>query len=219
MIEVDIIILNVILFFLFALVGSLEFRKKGEDKAERRARGASIGIIIAENLGFSQRLLSMLTFIGQFYVAMQGLAASAYVFTIFLDNPEGYIPQMYLPLLEILGIIIFVLGGVLVVFGWDKIFKAKGQALVKDGLYSHVRHPQYTGILIATLGLIVFRFSPISLALWPILAYIYYRLARKEEKRCEEKFGDEFREWKRQVPMFLPRIRGKTTVAPVAPIS
>ena len=186
MIEVDLIILNVILFFLFALVGSLEFRRRGEDKAERRARGASIGIIIAENLGFSQRLLSMLTFVGQFYIAMQGLAASAYVFTIFLDNPQGWIPESYMPFLEILGIVIFLLGGLLVFFGWDKIFKAKGQALVKDGLYSRVRHPQYTGILLATLGLIVFRFSPISVALWPVLAYIYYRLARTEVKRCEE---------------------------------
>ena len=204
MVEIDLIILNVVLFFLFALVGSLEFRRKGEGKGERRLRGASVGIIIAENLGFSQRLLSLLTFVGQFYIAMQGLAASAYVLTIFLDTPPGWIPEGLTPILEILGIAIFLVGGLLVFFGWDKIFNAKGTALVTEGLYKHVRHPQYLGILLATLGLIVFRFSPISVALWPVLAFIYYRLARKEEKKCEEKFGEEFREYRRRVPMFLP---------------
>ena len=36
-------------------------------------------------------------------------------------------------------------------------------------------------------------------------AQAYSRLARKEEQRMVEQFGEEFRAYQRRVPMFLPR--------------
>ena len=196
------IILNVLLFFLFALIGSLDFRKKGTGKAERRLSAASLTVIIAENLGFSQRLASLLTFVVQFYIAMQGFTVSIYALLwAFGAEPKGWVQFDYL--LEIPGIILFFVGGLLVLFGWSKIYNAEDK-LIADGVYKHVRHPQYLGILLATFGMIVFQFSPISLALWPVLVIIYYRLAKKEEKKCEDKFGEEYRQYKRMVPMFTP---------------
>jgi protein-S-isoprenylcysteine O-methyltransferase Ste14 len=196
------IILNVVLFFLFALIGSLDFRKKDKGKGERRVSTASLTVIIAEDFGFSQRLASLLTFVVEFYVAMHGFAVSIYgILWAFGAEPKGWIQSDYL--LEITGIMLFFLGGLLVLFGWSKIYNAKDK-LVADGVYKHVRHPQYLGILLATFGMIVFQFSPISLALWPVLVIIYYRLARKEEKNCEDKFGEEYRQYKRMVPMFIP---------------
>lgn len=196
------IILNVLLFFLFALIGSLDFRKKGKGKGERRLSAASLTVIIAENFGFSQRLASLLTFVVQFYIAMQGIPVSIYaILWAFGADPKGWVQFNYQ--LEIPGIISFFIGGLLVIFGWSKIYTAEDK-LVADGVYKHVRHPQYLGILLATFGMIVFQFSPISLALWPVLVIIYYRLARKEEKKCEDKFGEEYRQYKRMVPMFIP---------------
>jgi protein-S-isoprenylcysteine O-methyltransferase Ste14 len=43
-----------------------------------------------------------------------------------------------------------------------------------------------------------------TLIMWPILAILYYRLARKEEKKIEQKFGREYVGYKAKVPMFLP---------------
>jgi protein-S-isoprenylcysteine O-methyltransferase Ste14 len=34
----------------------------------------------------------------------------------------------------------------------------------------------------------------------------YYKLARREEVEMEEEFGDEYRAYKRKVPMFLPSL-------------
>jgi len=196
------IILNVLLFFLFALIGSLDFRKKGTGKAERLLSAASLTVIIAENFGFSQRLASLLTFVVQFYIAMQGFTVSIYALLwAFGAEPKGWVQFDYL--LEIPGIILFFVGGLLVLFGWSKIYNAKDK-IVADGVYKHVRHPQYLGILLATFGMILFQFSPISLALWPVLVIIYYRLAKKEEKKCEDKLGEEYRQYKRMVPMFIP---------------
>jgi methanethiol S-methyltransferase len=199
----DLIILNVVLFFLFALAGSFDFFRK-KDKGGSKVAVASASILVAESFGLSQRLLSLGTFVTEFYVMMHGLAVSAYAFLwLFGQGPVGWVS--YNIVFEIAGLAMFLIGGLLVFFGWEKIFAArrKGQ-MVTNGLYKYIRHPQYLGILIASLGMIVYKFSPISLMLWPVLVFIYFRLAKKEEKIVESKFGIEYSNYKRSVHMFLP---------------
>jgi protein-S-isoprenylcysteine O-methyltransferase Ste14 len=199
LIDYGIIILNVVLFFLFALIGSLEFKKK----SVRRVWGASVSLIVAESFGFSQRLASALSFAVSFYIAMQGIPVSIYsMLWVFGADPNGWLSLNSLPF-EITGVILFFTGGLLVMLGWSKIFNSKDK-LVTDSIYKYVRHPQYLGILLATLSLVIYNFSPISALLWPILVVIYYKLARKEEKDVESKFGAEYSEYKRNVSMFLP---------------
>ena len=187
------------LFFLFALIGSLEFKKK----KERRLWGASVSVIVAETFGFSQRLSAAVSFAVAFYISMQGIPVSIYSILWWFGTDPGSWLSIDSLVFEISGLVLFLIGGSLVMFGWSKIYGAK-DTLITDGIYKHIRHPQYLGILLATLSLIVYRFSPISLLLWPILVIIYYRLARKEERDVESKFGEKYREYKRRVPMFLP---------------
>ena len=61
------------------------------------------------------------------------------------------------------------------------------------------------------LGFIVLTATIITLAMWPVLVLMYYRLARKEEGKALEAFGERYEEYKRQTPMFLPSIRKKRT--------
>jgi methanethiol S-methyltransferase len=199
----DLIILNVVLFFLFVLAGSFDFFRK-KDKGGSKAAAASISVIVAESFGLSQRLLSLGTFISEFYVMMHGLAVSAYAFLwLFGEGPVGWVS--YNIVFEITGLVLFLIGGLLVFFGWEKIFDGRRKGhLVTSGLYKYMRHPQYLGILVACLGMIVYKFSPISLMLWPVLVFIYYRLAKKEEKTVESKFGAQYSNYKSSVHMFLP---------------
>lgn len=108
-------------------------------------------------------------------------------------------------------------GFYLVLAGWQQVYRrywskeeGKGQ-LVTDGVYRYVRHPQYTGLLLITLGLLIHWATIPTLIMWPILAVMYYRLARREEREMEKEFGDQFREYKERVPMFVPFGIGKTT--------
>lgn len=106
--------------------------------------------------------------------------------------------------------IIMLIGILLIIYGWRQIHKARKQGkLVTTGLYAYMRHPQYVGFLLITLGLNVQWLTIITLALWPILAFLYYRLAKSEDKDVEEQFGEEFRKYKQEVPAFIPRIRRK----------
>jgi protein-S-isoprenylcysteine O-methyltransferase Ste14 len=106
--------------------------------------------------------------------------------------------------------IVMGIGILLVIYGWKQIHKARKQdKLMVEGIYKYMRHPQYVGFLMITLGLNVMWLTIITLIMWPILAALYWRLAKKEDKDMEEKFGEEFLEYKRKVPGFIPRLRTK----------
>jgi protein-S-isoprenylcysteine O-methyltransferase Ste14 len=94
----------------------------------------------------------------------------------------------------------------LIVFGWRKIFKAKGQ-LVTTGIYGQVRHPQYLGFILLTFGIDFLWVTFSTLLLWPILVFLYYRLAKEEERKMAEQFGDEYKKYAHKVPMLTPSVR------------
>lgn len=81
-----------------------------------------------------------------------------------------------------------------------------GRGLVTSGLYSVVRHPQYLGLTLATLGL---TFSEpalrlVSLMSWSALVTAYVFLADREEATLQRKYGGEFLSYKRRVPFLFP---------------
>ncbi len=107
----------------------------------------------------------------------------------------------------VIGYAIAFFGVTLLIAGWREVYRANKQGrLATGGLYTVVRHPQYTGIFLALFGEGVVHWPTIfSLAAFPIVVIAYTLLARKEERQMTEKFGDEYREYQRRTPMFLPR--------------
>lgn len=95
-------------------------------------------------------------------------------------------------------------GLALVALGWQQIHRAQG--LVTTGLYRLLRHPQYTGLLLFTLGWILHWPSLVSLALWPLLAAAYFWLARHEERDAETEFGEAWRQYPGNTKRFIPGV-------------
>ena len=106
----------------------------------------------------------------------------------------------------IAGYILLFVGFGIFIQGWRELYRAKKEGrLVTDGLYSLVRHPQYTGLFIGLFGEGVIHWPTIfSVGLFPIIVLAYVLLARREEKKVIEEFGEEYLEYKRRVPAFLP---------------
>ena len=91
--------------------------------------------------------------------------------------------------------------------GWREVYRARQEGrLVTDRLYGFVRHPQYLGLLLGLFGEGVVHWPTIfSVALFPIIAVVYYLLARKEERAMLVQFGDAYRTYMHGVPMVIPR--------------
>lgn len=95
--------------------------------------------------------------------------------------------------------------GMMIILGWKEIYARRSRGrLVTGGIYRYVRHPQYTGIILISLSWLFAWPTLPTLVMWPVLAYAYYRLARKEERMMAERFGKDFASYKSRVPMFLP---------------
>ncbi len=103
---------------------------------------------------------------------------------------------------EAVGTALSLLGLALVAIGWRQIHRASG--LVTTGLYRYMRHPQYTGILLFTLGWLIHWPSVVTLMLWPILVMAYVWLARQEERQAEEEFGAAYLEYAARTKRFIP---------------
>jgi protein-S-isoprenylcysteine O-methyltransferase Ste14 len=91
--------------------------------------------------------------------------------------------------------------------GWRELHKAwQKNRLVTNRLYGLVRHPQYTGLFMALGGEGLVHWPTLfSVALFPVIVVAYYLLAKSEERKVEEEFGDAYRIYRRRVPMFIPR--------------
>ena len=80
-----------------------------------------------------------------------------------------------------------------------------GHELIRRGLYRWIRHPIYTGILLAMVGTALIRGNLRALlGVLVVLASFYFK-ARREERFLKQEFGAGFDEHARQTGMFLPR--------------
>jgi len=82
--------------------------------------------------------------------------------------------------------------------------KAKAQ-LVQHGLYKWVRHPIYTGIIIATLGLGIYTAQLSRVLLSAALWMLFYWKASYEEQLLAQKYKD-YESYQRKTGMLFPRI-------------
>ena len=108
----------------------------------------------------------------------------------------------------LLGYALLISGIGIFIQGWRELYRAHQQnQLATTGLYALVRHPQYAGLFIGLFGEGVVHWPTLfSVGLFPVIVLAYGLLARSEEKRVVEQFGEEYRTYRREVPMFLPRL-------------
>ena len=110
-------------------------------------------------------------------------------------------------------IVLNIIGGIVIILGWKQIYQdywrhKEGQGkLVTGGIYKYIRHPQYTGFLLMTLGML-FEWATLPLLImYPILVILYLRLAKKEEADMLAEFGDAYRQYMKVTNRFLPNLR------------
>lgn len=83
----------------------------------------------------------------------------------------------------------------------------QGQRLVTTGPFAIVRHPMYLGLIVTAMGSLLLYHTWTTLA-FAIFAPFTLLRARREELALAAEFGEEWREYTRQVPAFFPHLKG-----------
>jgi protein-S-isoprenylcysteine O-methyltransferase Ste14 len=103
---------------------------------------------------------------------------------------------------------VFIFGGfVLISVGWKALYDAqRDHSLATSGIYSYLRHPQYIGFILVMFGFLLQWPTLLTLAMFPMLVYMYVHLAHVEEREALAEFGAEYERYMHEVPSFIPRV-------------
>jgi protein-S-isoprenylcysteine O-methyltransferase Ste14 len=85
------------------------------------------------------------------------------------------------------------------------------ETIVTTGVYSVVRNPQYLGGLLAHVGISFLLSAQYSLLLTPLMVVLIYLISKKEEEELIREFGKEYEDYKKKVPMLIPKLRSQST--------
>ena len=124
-------------------------------------------------------------------------------YSSFLNN---YIPlAVQIPL----GVIFLIVAAYLAKTGMTIVFGEVREepGVIRKGVFGIIRHPIYMSEILLYLGLLFFSTSLAAVGVWIIgIAFLHY-ISRHEEKLLLERFGDEYRQYMKDVPMYIPRLR------------
>jgi protein-S-isoprenylcysteine O-methyltransferase Ste14 len=91
---------------------------------------------------------------------------------------------------------------------WSSAVTIKvGHQLVRTGPYAWVRHPIYSGILLALIGTALVRREPRGFLALIFLWLGFIVKSRMEERYMRKTFGSEYDEYSRSTGALLPRLR------------
>lgn len=196
----SLVAVNAALFIFFVLSFLAPVKRR-----EWRSFGVFSAFVIAlftEMYGFPLTIYLITAVLGSRYPALNPFShASGHLWITFLGGGAWMSVLIHLVSNGLM------LGGLLLMgAGWRQIHRASG-ALVTDGVYAWVRHPQYAGLFLITVGMLIQWPTIVTGATWPVLLAVYSRLARREEREAEARYGEAYRAYRARVPMLVPRLR------------
>jgi protein-S-isoprenylcysteine O-methyltransferase Ste14 len=103
---------------------------------------------------------------------------------------------------------LFIFGGFIVLASaWKVLYVAQREhRLATTGPYARVRHPQYAGFVLIMFGFLLQWPTLVTLVMFPILVFMYVRLALWEEREVRAQFGAEYERYAARTPRFVPRL-------------
>ena len=82
--------------------------------------------------------------------------------------------------------------------------KLTRRGMAARGIYTRIRHPQYTCLILSSAGLLLLWPRYLVLVSFVTMLFAYHFLARVEEHECSARFGAAYDEYLRTTPMYLP---------------
>ncbi len=154
-----------------------------------------------------------------FLLALDHKAATRWLTAFFL--PHLVVPpDPFLIAIRVAGSVLFVVGMLAFLLCAIQVYVGRlwRPGVAARGLYAVVRHPQYVSLAAAGIGLAIMWPRFLTLVLLAVMFFLYYVLAKDEERRMLTRYGDGYRAYGERTGMFLPRsierlLPGRRTVA------
>jgi protein-S-isoprenylcysteine O-methyltransferase Ste14 len=104
---------------------------------------------------------------------------------------------------------LLILGGlILLAASWKVLYRAqRNYEIACSGPYAKIRHPQYAAFIIIMVGFLIQWPTLPTLLMFPVLVWLYKRLARREEKEALAIFGELYARYAENTPRFIPQLR------------
>ncbi len=200
---------NAAVFIIFAL--SFAKPQSPRDWRSFGAFSAFLVALFAEMYGFPLTIY-----------LLSGWLQSAYPAIDWFSHDAGHLPEMmfgwkanpHFGPFHLLSFVLIGAGFWLLSVAWPVLHAAqRAGRLATTGPYARIRHPQYVGFVLILTGFLVQWPTILTLAMYPVLIWMYLRLSRSDEAEARAQFGAEYDTWARRVPAYLPmgRTDGATT--------
>jgi len=197
----SLVILNSLVFIIFAF----SFFKP-RSKRDWRSFGAFSAFLVAlftEMYGFPLTIYLLSGWLQSRYPGVDWFAHDA---GHLLEMLFGWKTNPHFGPFHLLSMV-FIGGGFwLLAKAWPVLYAAQANnTLATTGPYARIRHPQYTAFLLIMAGFLLQWPTLLTILMFPVLFYMYWRLALREEREVESKFGAAYQEYAARTPRFIPR--------------
>jgi len=131
-----------------------------------------------------------------------GIATDLFLFKLSAPWQEEFLWYFRI----IIFIPLFLIAGYFAQKAHKKVFQEerKNPMVIKTDIFAVIRHPMYFGSILIYLAFLVLGLSFIGLIIFIFVVIFYYYLCRYEEKLLIQKFGKEYIEYMKKVPMLIP---------------
>lgn len=196
----SLVILNSLVFIIFAFSFT-----KPQTARDWRSLGAFSAFVVAlftEMYGFPLTIYLLLPWLSTHFPGINFLSHDA---GHLLEMMFGWKVNPHFGPFHILSYL-FIFGGfTMLSSAWGVLYEAqRHHHVATTGLYARIRHPQYVAFVVIMFGFLLQWPTLITLVMFPILVWVYARLAKSEERDMIAAFGSEYVQYRQRTPAFIP---------------
>ena len=204
----SLVIINSFIFIIFAFSFA-----KPQSQRDWRSFGAFSGFLVAlftEMYGFPLTIYLLSGWLSTKFPGIDWLSHDA---GHLLETLFGWSGNPHFGPFHLLSSAFLVGGFWVLASAWKVLFEAqRADRLATTGAYRHVRHPQYDGFVLIMFSFLLQWPTLVTVIMFPILVFMYLRLAKTEETWMEARLRGGCRRYAAQTPPFFPRWRAAKAI-------
>jgi methanethiol S-methyltransferase len=198
----SLVVINSLVFILFAF--SFARPKTATDWRSFSAFSAFLVALFTEMYGFP---LTIYLLSGWLQTSFPGVDFLSHDAGHLLEVMFGWRLNPHLGPFHIASSVLIFAGFYLLAVSWRILYDAqRTQSLAVTGPYARIRHPQYAGFVMILAGFLLQWPTILTLAMFPVLVFMYGRLATKEENEMAARFGAQYESYAARTPRFIPKL-------------